>query len=106
MVSVPVDQYVGVGEQVAGVVEGRAAFSGVEVFEQPGPIGIGTAAGKGTPPSQRITFWPFDFRNISAEVGEQLAAVGTRDLVGDLDDPDSFQSACHAGSPMAFGSMY
>ena len=67
-------------------------------------IGVGFAAGKRAPLPQRISFWCFDFRDVGAEVDEQLAAVRTRDLVGDLDHPKPMERGCHAGSPMAFGS--
>ncbi len=86
-------------------------------------------SGSGSPPGKAPTaaadpLWCFDFRDVRAEVGEQLAAVRTRDLVGDFDDPQPVEGAGslaplldmaslgivvgarHAGSPMAFGSMY
>ena len=80
-----VDQHIGVGDEpasgrriaVAGEVQDCAAFAGVEVLEQPGPIGVGFAAGKRAPLPQRIAFWCFDFRDIGAEVDEQFAAVRT-----------------------------
>ena len=108
------DQHVGVADELTSIrcivfacdIEDHAAFSDVEVLEQPSAIRVGFAVGKGTPSSQRITCWCFNFSDLGAEVDEQFAAVRTRDLLGDLDHAKPVEGPCHVrhSPPQAGGT--
>jgi hypothetical protein len=83
--SQPVDQDIGVSDELTcntrigftRDVEHRAVLAGVEVLEQPATIGVGFAAGKRAPSTQRISFRSFNFDDVGTKIDEQLAAVGT-----------------------------
>src|SRR5882757_6147538 len=91
---------------VAVELQCGAALSGIQVLEQSRSIGIGYAAGEWAPPAQRISRRRLDLGHVGTEVDEELRAVRTRNVPGDLDDAQPLQRCRHAGIPMAFGSMY
>ncbi len=108
----PIDEEISVSDQIThrrhvGIeIDCCPAFSGVEVLEQPGPVGVLDTTGKRAPSTQRVAGRRLDLGDLGAQVDEQLRAVRACDVTGDLDDAQTGQRARHAGIPMAFGSMY
>ena len=82
-------------------IQTGSALSGVDVLEQPGPLGVGDAVGKRSPSSQRVAAGRFDLEDVRTEVDEQLGAVGARDVATAISTTRS-----PASGPLTGGSRW
>jgi len=96
---VTLNQNVGVPDQIeerrpAAVrleVEGHSPFIRVQVEEQAALFRMWFVSGEGTHPPGWVAAGPLDLDHVRPVVGQQLGAIGTGDMLGQVDDLDVLQ---------------
>ena len=93
------DDEVGLGDELVDRALAQRAHHGalgrVEKAEQ-GPVVVTELCSRRRPRAHRVTVVGLDLDHVGAGVGEQLGAVGTRDLGGQVDDPQASGQGSYA----------